>query len=278
MLYNQIQEAVNYIRSKTKLQVQYGIVLGTGLSGLAEEIEIEQRIPYKDIPNFPVSTVRSHKGELIFGQFAGVPVVAMAGRFHYYEGYSMKEVTFPIRVMKFLGIKQLFISNAAGGIHAHMEAGDIVFVKDHINLQPENPLRGVNDERLGPRFPDMKETYDMNLITKALQVAKENNIPAHSGVYVGLQGPNLETPAEYNFLNKIGGDLVGMSTVPEVIVARHSDLAVFVLSVVTNKCYPIETIKYTTIDSVIATAKSAEPRMSLIVKELIKYLSGSKSK
>lgn len=271
-MYEKIQEAIQYLRSLTSFVPQYGIILGTGLGGLTTEIEVVVRIPYKDIPHFPVSTVHSHKGELIFGTLADKPIVAMAGRFHYYEGYSMKQVTFPIRVMKFLGIKHLFISNISGSVNADMNAGDIVFLRDHINLQPENPLRGTNDERLGPRFPDMLHTYDRELNAKGLAIAKENDIPAHEGVYVALQGPNLETPAEYNFLNIIGGDLVGMSTVPEVIVAKHSGLSVVVLSIVSNKCYPIETITETTLEAVVALAKVAEPRMRLIVKELLKSL------
>lgn len=269
MLYEQIQEALHFIQMETSFKPQYGIILGTGLGGLVEEIQIEKTIHYIDIPYFPEPTVESHTGQLIFGYLSGKAVVAMAGRFHYYEGYSMNEVTFPVRVLKMLGIERLIISNVSGSANASIEAGDIVFVKDHINLHPENPLRGVNDERLGPRFPDMLNTYDRTLNKKALEIAKAHNIPAHEGVYVGLQGPNLETPAEYNYINKIGGDLVGMSTVPEVIVARHMGLEVFVLSVVSNKCFPIEVIVPTTLESVLALAKKAEPRMRLIVMKLL---------
>ncbi|MFT4666528.1 MAG: purine-nucleoside phosphorylase [Polaribacter sp.] len=269
VLYEKIQEALRYIQSQTTFQPQFGIILGTGLGGLIDEIQIDFSIPYKDIPYFPEPTVESHKGQLIFGHLSGKAVVAMAGRFHYYEGYSMKQVTFPVRVLKMLGIERLIISNVSGSTNAAIEAGDIVFVKDHINLHPENPLRGANDERLGPRFPDMLNAYDRELNQKALTIARENNIPAHEGVYVGLQGPNLETPAEYNYIHRIGGDLVGMSTVPEVIVARHMELPVFVLSVVSNKCYPIESIVPTTLESVLALAKKAEPRMRLIVKKLL---------
>ncbi|MEL6922714.1 MAG: purine-nucleoside phosphorylase [Bacteroidota bacterium] len=275
-LYDQIQEAVQYIRYKTSFAPRFGIILGTGLSGLADEIERECVIAYQDIPHFPVSTVESHRSELIFGWLAGQPVVAMAGRFHYYEGYSMQEVTFPVRVLRFLQIGQLIISNVSGSTNANINAGDIVFVRDHINLQPENPLRGANDERLGPRFPDMKSTYDTQLIQQALDIAAANDITAHTGVYLALQGPNLETPAEYNFIHTAGADLVGMSTVPEVIVARHSDLPVFVLSVVSNKCYPIEEITETTIESVIHLAKAAEPKMRLIVKELMQYVASER--
>ncbi|MFK7806835.1 MAG: purine-nucleoside phosphorylase [Saprospiraceae bacterium] len=272
MLYDQIQEATQFIQSKTNFKSQFGIILGTGLGGLIEEIETACTIAYKDIPHFPETTVESHKGQLIFGHLSGKPIVAMAGRFHYYEGYSMQQVTFPVRVLKMLGIEQLFISNVSGSTNEKIATGDIVFVKDHINLHAENPLRGINDERLGPRFPDMLHTYDRELNKRALRIAAENNIPAHEGVYVGLQGPNLETPAEYNYIHRIGGDLVGMSTVPEVIVARHMNLPVFVLSVVSNKCFPIEEIVPTTLESVLALAKVVEPRMRLIVKELLKTL------
>lgn len=263
---------MRYLQALTTIKPKYGIILGTGLGNLTEDIDIEVAIPYKDIPNFPVSTVESHKGELIFGTLSGKPIVAMAGRFHYYEGYSMKEVTFPVRVMKFLGVEHLFISNVSGSTNENMNAGDIVFIKDHINLQPENPLRGENDERLGPRFPDMLKTYNRTLNKRGLEIAKAHQIPAHEGIYVALQGPNLETPAEYNFLHMIGGDVVGMSTVPEVLVAKHSGLSVMVLSVVSNKCYPIEDITETTLEQVVALAARAEPRMRLIVKTLLEEM------
>lgn len=269
MLFDQIQEAIDFLKAQVDFSPKFGIILGTGLGELAEDIEQVAAIDYKDIPHFPVSTVASHKGQLVFGYLDGVAVVAMAGRFHYYEGYSMKQVTFPVRVLKFLGIQRLIISNAAGGTNPDYEAGDIVFVRDHINMQPEHPLRGENDERLGPRFPDMLATYDRGLNARAMAIAKANNIRAHEGVYLGLQGPSLETPAEYNFIHILGGDLVGMSTIPEVLVARHMDLPVFVLSVVTNKCYPLSAIRTTTLEDVISTAKSAEPKMRKIVKTLL---------
>jgi len=272
MLYDQIQEAVQFIKTQTTFTPDIGIILGTGLSALSEDIEVECEIPYKDIPYFPESTVQSHKSKLVFGTLSGQKVVAMAGRFHYYEGYTMKQVTFPVRVMKFLGIETILISNASGSTNANIEAGDIVFVKDHINLQPENPLRGVNDERLGPRFPDMLNTYDKELIARGLEVAKAQNIKVHQGVYVGLQGPNLETPAEYNYLHTIGGDLVGMSTVPEVIVARHMDLAVMVISVVSNKCFPIEEITETTVEEVIKVVENSGVNMRILVKNLLKNI------
>ncbi|MFK8009208.1 MAG: purine-nucleoside phosphorylase [Saprospiraceae bacterium] len=272
MLYDQIQETVQFIRSKTNFQPEFGIILGTGLGQLTDEIEVVFEMPYADIPHFPISTVQSHKSKLIFGKLAGRNIIAMAGRFHFYEGYSMQQVTFPVRVLKFLNIKKLIISNVSGSTNADYNAGDIVFIKDHINLQPENPLRGNNDERLGPRFPDMLKTYDRKLNEMALEIAKQHNITAHEGIYVALQGPNLETPAEYQYLHRIGGDLVGMSTVPEVLVARHMNLPVFVLSIVSNKCFPIEEITETTVEEVIQLANEVQPKMSLIVKEMLKKI------
>ena len=272
-LYDQIQEAIAYLRSQTEFAPRFGIILGTGLGKLSDDIEVAAEIPYGDIPHFPVSTVQSHKGKLIFGTLDGHPIVAMAGRFHYYEGYTMKQVTFPVRVMKFLGIERLFISNAAGSVSQHIFAGDLTFIKDHINLHAENPLRGENDIRLGPRFPDMLHAYDRKLNAKALEIARHHGIPAHEGVYLGLQGPNLETPAEYNMAHRMGADLVGMSTIPEVLVARHMELPVFVVSVATNKCFPVEEIQETTVEDVIAVAEEAEPRLRIIVKELLDFLS-----
>lgn len=269
-LYEKIQEAVDYIRLYTDFQPKWGIVLGTGLGGLTDEILVAYELEYKDIPHFAVSTVQSHKGKLIFGYLEGHPVVVMAGRFHYYEGYTMQQVTFPIRVMKFLGVQTLIVTNVSGSVNGEMEAGDLVIVKDHINLLPDNPQRGENDERLGVRFPDMLNTYDKSLINKALQIAESNNIKLHTGVYTSLPGPNLETPSEYRFIHRIGGDLVGMSSVPEVLVARHSGLRVMMLSLVSNKCYPIEEIKETTVEDVIAVANHAEPKMRLLIKEIIK--------
>ena len=271
-LYDRIQESIEHIRTITDFQPKYGIILGTGLGSLADEIDRITTIKYSDIPHFPVSTVASHKGELIFGHLENIPIVAMSGRFHYYEGYSTKEVTFPVRVLKFIGIEQLIISNAAGSMNPHILGGDLVFIKDHINLQPENPLRGVNDERLGPRFPDMLHTYNAKLNEQAMKVAKEKGIRAHTGIYVGLQGPNLETPAEYAYMNRIGGDVVGMSTVPEVLVARHMSLPVFVLSVVSNQSYPKEVMREVTLEEVIALVNSVAPKAALIVKELLLFL------
>ena len=277
-MFDKIKESIQYIQSVTDFRPKYGIVLGTGLGDLSEQITDTTEIDYRNIPHFPVSTVESHKGKLIFGYLNGHPIVAMAGRFHYYEGYTARELTFPIRVLKFLGIELLFISNVSGGVNPNYKAGDIIFVKDHIFLQPDNPLRGSNDERLGVRFPDMSNTYDKALIKAGLSVARENNIRAHEGVYICLQGPNLETPAEYVFAHKIGGDVVGMSTIPEVIVAKHSNLPVFVLSIVSNQSYPPEMIKETTIEDVIQMAKEVEPKMTLIVKSMMKILGKQKQK
>ena len=269
MMYQQIQAALAFIRAKTEIRPDTGIVLGTGLSQLADEIAIVESIDYKDIPHFPESTVESHAGKLILGKLAGKDVVAMAGRFHFYEGYSMQQVIFPIRVMKALGIERVVISNAAGSTNAHIEAGDLVFIRDHINLLPGNPLRGPNDERMGVRFPDMLRTYDAEMIDRASAIALAHNIRAHTGVYASLPGPNLETPAEYRFLHKIGGDVVGMSTVPEVLAAKHAGLKIFVVSVVSNKCFPIEEITETTVEEVIAVVNQASPNVAVVVKELL---------
>lgn len=268
-LFEQLQDTIIFLRKQTKTKPEIGIILGTGLGHLAHRIERETTIPYADIPHFPVSTVQSHSGELVFGTLAGRRVVAMAGRFHYYEGYSMQEVTFPVRVLQQLGIERLIISNAAGSVNQHIFAGDLVFIKDHINMQPENPLRGPNDERLGPRFPDMLGTYDRKMNARALSVARALGIRAHEGVYLGLPGPNLETPAEYRMAHILGADLIGMSTVPEVLVARHMNLAVWVVSVATNKCYPLEEMKPTTVEDVIAVARAAEPHLTAIVESLL---------
>lgn len=273
MLFQKISEARNYIKSKASLDPAHGIVLGTGLGALAKEIDITAVIPFAEIPHFPTPTVKSHKGELILGHLSGAPVAGLAGRFHYYEGYSMEEVTFPIRVLKFLGIHTLFISNAAGSVRADINPGDLVFINDHINLHASNPLRGANDPRLGPRFPDMLQAYDPKLNDLAIELAKKHHIQAHRGVYVGLQGPNLETPAEYNFLNIIGGAVVGMSSIPEVLVAKHMDLKVFMVSVATNKCFPIDEIQPATIESVIEVAEQAEPKLTTLIKSMLKEIS-----
>ncbi len=268
-LLEKLKETTSFIKGKINFEPEFGIVLGTGLGRLTEEIDIQLELPYSDIPHFPVSTVMGHSGKLIFGTLEGKKVVAMAGRFHYYEGYSMKEVTFPIRVMRLLGIRLLCVSNAAGSLNPEIKTGDLMIIRDHINLQPEHPLRGHNYEELGPRFPDMLHTYNKELIEEGLKIAAEQNIRCHTGVYVGVQGPTLETPAEYKFMHIIGGDAVGMSTVPEVIVARHMNLDVFAVSVATDMGYPPEIIKVTTHEEVVKVADEAAPKVTALIKELI---------
>jgi purine-nucleoside phosphorylase len=268
-VYEQIQEAVAFIQQKTDFQPYTGIVLGTGLGNLTTEVDVVAKVPYDSIPHFARSTVQSHAGQLIFGTLAGHPVIVMAGRFHYYEGWTMEQVVFPIRVMKFLGVEQMIITNASGGINPHLKGGDIVVVKDHINLLPENPLRGENDERIGPRFPDLSKTYDEQLRQKALNYAHEKGIRAFEGVYSAMQGPNLETPAEYSMLRTLGSDCTGMSSVPEVLAARHMGLAVLMLSMVTNTSFPPSVIKETSVDDVIAIARAAEPGLSALVRGVL---------
>ncbi|MCB0635088.1 MAG: purine-nucleoside phosphorylase [Lewinella sp.] len=271
-LYDHIQEAVAALRQYTDLQPRFGFILGTGLSGLADAIDAVAEIPYGEIPHFPVSTVQSHRGKLIFGHLDGTPVVALAGRFHYYEGYSMQQITFPVRVLKALGIERLIVSNASGSVNPAMEAGDIIFIRDHINFMAANPLRGENDERLGPRFPDMLHTYDRALNARALALAKEQGVRALEGVYLGLQGPNLETPAEYQFFHTIGADVVGMSTVPEVLVAKHMELPLLVVSVVSNKCYPLSDIRETSVEDVIRMVEATTPKVEHLIRTLLKEL------
>lgn len=272
MLYDQIQETVAAIRQRTAFQPRTAIILGTGLGNLASEVEAEAVIPYAELPHFAVSTVQSHQGKLVFGHLEGHPVVVMSGRLHYYEGWTMQQVTFPVRVLKFLGIERLVITNASGGINPHFQGGDIVVVRDHINMLPENPLRGPNDERLGPRFPDMSAPYDAGLRALALTAAQKHGIRAFEGVYSALQGPNLETPAEYGMLRRLGSDCTGMSSVPEVLVARHADLPVLMFSMVTNVSFPPERIRETSVEDVINTAAAAEPNLSLLVREVLKGL------
>lgn len=264
----QFKESVAYIQSRTNVQPTIGIILGTGLGGLVKEIEIIDEIEYKDIPNFPVSTVESHKGKLIFGNLGGKQVVAMQGRFHYYEGYNMKQVTFPVRVMKLLGIQRLFVSNASGGVNPDFEVGEIMIQDDHINLFPEHPLIGKNIDELGPRFPDMSQPYDRKMVEMAKEIAAENNIKVSVGTYLGLTGPTLETPAEYMYVRVIGADAVGMSTVPEVIVARHMNIPCFAISIITDLGVPGK-IKEVSLQDVIDVANRQEPKMTLIMRELI---------
>ncbi len=250
-----------------------GIILGTGLGALAEEIEAEATIPYPEIPHFPRSTVESHKGQLVCGKLAGQTVVAMEGRFHLYEGYSVAQVTYPIRVLKELGCSILLVSNAAGGMNPLHEKGDLVVLEDHINLMGVNPLVGPNDERLGPRFPDLIEPYDRSLQDLALKAALDEKIVAHRGVYVAVTGPNLETRAEYRFLRGIGADVVGMSTVPEVLVAIHAGMRVLGFSIVTDRCLPdaLEPVK---IEDILAVAREAEGKLRRIVRRVLERLDG----
>lgn len=267
---NKINETVEYLKSKTNFTPEIGIILGSGLGNLTDEIEIEHSISYQDIPNFPVSTVKGHSGKLVFGTLSGKKVVAVKGRFHYYEGWTMEQVVFPVRVMKFLGIETLIVSNAAGGMGERFSVGDLMIITDHINFQPEHPLRGKNNEDLGPRFPDMTNAYDPSLVSKAQKIADDNKFVCHQGVYIGVQGPTFETPAEYKMFHIMGADAVGMSTVPEVIVARHMGIKVFGMSVITDVGYPPEAMEDVSHDLVLAAAKNAEPAMTLIIKELLK--------
>lgn len=265
-----IKETADFIKAKVNDIPTTAIILGTGLGELVNHIEISDVIEYSEIPNFPISTVEGHSGKLIFGALGNKRVMAMQGRFHFYEGYSMQQVTFPVRVMKALGINTLFVSNAAGGMNPEFKIGDIMIINDHINLFPEHPLRGKNYNELGPRFPDMSEPYSHRLIADALKVAAANNIKVHQGVYVGTQGPTFETPAEYRYFRRIGGDAVGMSTVPEVIVARHSGMEVFAISVITDMggLEGVEPEKVSH-EEVQKAAAEAQPKMTAIMKGLI---------
>ncbi|KAA3437516.1 purine-nucleoside phosphorylase [Rufibacter hautae] len=265
-----LQEAAEYIRQQTsQFQPDFGIVLGTGLGALVQDIDTAFSLDYADIPNFPVSTVESHSGKLIFGELGGRKVVVMQGRFHYYEGYTMEQVVFPIRVMKLLGIQKLFVSNAAGGLHPDFNTSDLMVITDHINLLPSNPLIGKNLEDLGPRFPDMSEPYSDHLVQQALEISAAHGLHVRTGVYASAPGPMLETKAEYHFIRTIGADAVGMSTVPEVIAAVHMDLPVFAVSVITDLCVPGKIKKVVLLDILEAAAK-AEPNMTLLITELIK--------
>lgn len=243
-------------------------MLGTGLSQLVNCFEVEEEVPYNFIPHFPLSTVESHFGKLVFGRCGGQRVVAMQGRMHYYEGYSIQEVVYPIRVLKLLGIHTLLLSNAAGALNLDFEKGDLMVIEDHINLQPENPLRGLNLENFGPRFPDMSAPYDRGLIAQAHKIAQQEGTPMREGVYVCVQGPNLETRAEYRYLRQMGADVVGMSTVPEVIVARHMNLRTFAVSVVTDICDP-DHLAPVTVEEIVAVAGTAEPKLTRILERLI---------
>lgn len=264
-----IQTTADFIKNKLPEIPAVAIILGTGLGELTDHIYNKIEIPYNLIPNFPVSTVKGHEGKLIYGDIEGTSVLAMQGRFHYYEGYNMKEVTFPVRVFKNLGINYLFVSNAAGGMNSSFDIGDIMLIEDHINLFPEHPLRGKNIDELGVRFPDMSNAYDKDLRKKAINIAKTNNIKLQRGVYIGTQGPTFETPSEYNYFKIIGGDAVGMSTVPEVIVANHAGMKVLAFSIITDLGI-LGKIVEVTHEDVIEAAKLAQPKMTFIMKEIMK--------
>ena len=268
---NRIDSITQFLKNKISFTPKVGIILGTGLGGLVEKIEIEQTIPYDEIPDFPLSTVEGHKGKLILGKLSGTNVIAMQGRFHFYEGYSIQEVTMPVRVMKKLGIEQLIISNASGGVNPDYEVGDLMILNDHINLIP-SPLIGANLDEFGPRFPDMSDTYDKGMIATALSIGKDNGIRVFEGVYAAVTGPCLETPAEYKYLRIIGSDTVGMSTVPEVIVARHMQIPCFAISVITDLGVEGK-IKKVSHEEIQKVAEVAEPKLTLIIEELIKTIS-----
>ena len=268
IMWEKVQETVDFIMEKTNFIPEYGVILGSGLGGFTNDMEVEYILPYSEIPNFPVSTVQGHKGALVFGNIKGKKVVAMQGRFHYYEGYDMKQVTFPVRVMKHLGVEKLVVSNASGGVNPNYKVGSIVIIKDHINFMPEHPLRGINDERFGPRFVNMSEPYSRKMMLKAKEIASELNIEVQDGVYLGLQGPTFETLSEYRMVKLLGADCVGMSTVPEVIVASHMKLECFGISVITDMGNE-ESIDSITHEEVLEAAKHAEPHVRNLIKELI---------
>jgi len=263
-----IQQTVDFIRSQATTNAKIGIILGSGLNALAQDIEVKKTLLYTDIPNFPVSTVEGHEGKLLFGTIQNVEVVAMQGRFHYYEGYTMSEVTFPVRIMKALGINTLILSNASGGMNPTYKIGDIVFITDHINFFPDNPLRGKNEDVLGVRFPDMSEVYSNELILLAEQAAKRHGINYQKGIYVGVSGPTFETPAEYRMFRNMGGDCVGMSTVPEAIAAVHSGMRCVAFSVITDLGIAgiVEKVSH---KEVLKAANAAEPKLRQLVKELV---------
>ena len=263
-LFGQIEEAVSAIRGHWDGQPHAGIILGTGLGSLVERIDVEATIDYDDLPHFLRSTALTHRGRLVCGRIEGLPVMAMEGRFHQYEGYSLKQITLPVRVMKAMGAGLLVVSNACGAMNPYFRCGDIMVIEDHINLMGDNPLIGVNDDRLGPRFPDMCQPYDQKLIEAALEIARRENIVAQQGVFVAVTGPNLETRAEYRFLRAIGADVVGMSTVPEVIVAIHCGLRVVGFSIITDMCLP-DALEPSDVQRIIATANAAEPSLRKLV-------------
>ncbi len=266
-----IEETALFLQERTSRRPKVGIILGTGLGNLATQITEKEEIPYNEIPHFPVSTVEGHSGKLIFGKLGNKEVMAMQGRFHFYEGYDMQKVTFPVRVMHAVGIETLFASNAAGGMNPTFEIGDLMVLNDHINLFPEHPLRGKNYEELGPRFPDMSAAYDKVLIRMAFEIASKHHIKLQKGVYVGTQGPTFETPAEYHYFRMIGGDAVGMSTVPEIIVARHMNMRCFAISIITDLGVPGKIVEVTH-EEVQQIANNVQPNMTLIIKDIINQL------
>lgn len=270
-LISNINETLEVIRKHTPEKYPVGIILGTGLGGLVKDINITHQIDYGNLPHFPISTVESHRGKLIFGTINGKNVVAMQGRFHFYEGYSMQQITYPVRVMKFLGVETLLVSNACGGMNPQYRKGDVMIMVDHINMLGDNPLIGKNEDEFGPRFPDMSEPYSFELIELAEKIALENQLKIQKGVYVAVPGPNLETKAEYRFLRATGADVVGMSTIPENIVANHMGMKVLGISIITDECFP-DSLKPVNVEEIIAAAMKAEPKMTLIMKELIKRL------
>jgi purine-nucleoside phosphorylase len=270
-LRKKINETLSVIRKYTNEEYPVGIILGTGLGGLVNEIETKNQIDYSELPYFPISTVESHLGKLIFGKIGNKNVIAMQGRFHYYEGYTMQQITYPVRIMKTLGVHTLLVSNACGGMNPDYRRGDLMIMSDHINLLGDNPLIGENEEEFGPRFPDMSEPYNFELIKCAEEVALDNKISVHKGIYVAVPGPNLETKAEYRFLSAIGADVVGMSTIPEAIVANHMGMKVLGISIITDECFQ-ETLKKVNVEEIISAAMAAEPKMTLIMKEVIKKI------
>jgi purine-nucleoside phosphorylase len=270
-LIDRIAAAAQAVRQRTPATPRIGIILGTGLGGLAGDIAVETRIPYGDIPGFPLSTVESHAGQLLVGRLGGKPVIAMQGRFHRYEGYDLQQVTFPVRVMRALGVETLIVSNACGGMHPLWSPGDLMLIADHINLLGDNPLTGHNDESLGPRFPDMSMPYDKELRALARQIATELGITLREGVYVAVAGPNLETRAEYRMLRMMGADVVGMSTVPEVIVANHGGMRVVGISIITDQCLP-DALEPAEIGRILETAGRAEPSLTRLVTTLVERL------
>jgi len=267
-LHDKIEDAVAEIKKQWDKTPHAGVILGTGLGSLVQEIEVDIAIDYGDIPHFPKSTAVSHAGRLVCGTLAGLPIVAMEGRMHMYEGYPLDMITLPVRVMKALGAELLVVSNACGGMNPNYRCGDIMVIEDHINLMGDNPLIGINDDRLGPRFPDMCEPYQQTLVDRALKIARKEDIVAHKGVFVAVAGPNLETRAEYRFLRTIGADVVGMSTVPEVIVAVHCGLRVVGFSIITDMCLP-DALKPANVEEIIAVANEAEPRLTTLVKGVL---------